>query len=85
MKWQTDKPCVACGRVTENGNALHHILTRKAFSEFQNEPWNTLPLCFFCHEKIHRGMNKFVNENPRVKEWLVNNGWQYNDFNGWHR
>lgn len=77
MKWQTDKPCVCCGRYTENGNALHHLITRKSNPELQNEPFVLIPVCQEDHNRFHnKGISEMAKRFPSVKAWLEDNGWQ---------
>jgi len=71
-KYQTDEPCVACGAITENGNCLHHLTTRGAGGG--DEPENLMPLCFNCHEEIHRSIGKMVENHYFVGDWLISHG-----------
>jgi len=60
----------------------HHILTRKAYPEFKDEAWNKMPLCFKCHELVHKkGLDHLSNHN-QVKYWLESNHWYKCDFTG---
>lgn len=42
--------------------------------------WNLMPLCFVCHESIHRGMSAFLDKWPSAKKWLIDNGWFFCKF-----
>ena len=73
-KYKTDKPCLNCGKQTSGGNCFHHIKTRG--SGGTDDVWNLMPLCFFCHERVHKiGLLKF-SENFAVKLFLENLGWE---------
>ena len=81
-KYQTNLACINCGIYTENGNCFHHVKSRG--SGGCDSYWNLMPLCFRCHERIHRSMIKFVSENPNVEDWLLKNGWYLDSFrNKW--
>jgi hypothetical protein len=74
--WKTDKPCTVCYKQTENGNAIHHVYTRKAWPECENESWNHFPCCFSCHTMMHsKPMSFLVKRYPQIKEWLLENNW----------
>ena len=79
MKYVTTDSCVACGRMTDNGNALHHIKTRK--SGGTDDSWNMIPTCFSCHTKYHsQGLVYMAEKHPRVKKWLLDHEWGYDEF-----
>lgn len=83
MKWVTNLPCVVCGRVTENGNALHHIYTRKAYPEHSKESWNLIPVTQDCHNMFHsNGTEYMASKYPRVKDWLLDNNWYQCELTG---
>ena len=83
MKWKTDLPCTACGKYTEGGNALHHIMARKPYPEHLLKAWNLIPLCFNCHTVTHkRGEVYMSNKYPNVKAWLESNGWYICELRG---
>lgn len=76
MKYQTNKPCTACGIETENGNCLHHVKTRK--SGGTDDDWNLMPLCLKHHNMIHNCGTVYMSDKfTRVKWWLHKNGWNY--------
>lgn len=77
INWSTQEPCACCGIVTENGNAKHHVLSRKAYREFQDEAWNCSPLCLMHHNMIHsKGISEMAKRFPGFKSWLELNGWE---------
>jgi 5-methylcytosine-specific restriction endonuclease McrA len=74
-KYKTDERCIACGRVQENGNVLHHVQSRGAGG--CDEYWNLMPLTNDCHNEVHmKGLNEFSEKYIYVKTWLYNNGWR---------
>lgn len=86
MKWITSLPCVVCGRVTENGNALHHVLTRKAYPEHTHKTWNHAPVNQQCHNEWHaKGTEYMANKYPSVKAWLEANNWYICELTGKYR
>jgi hypothetical protein len=83
MKWQTNLPCVACGRYTENGNALHHVLTRKAHPELKDKHYNLMPLCVHHHNMIHSKGARFMCEHfTNICAWLTSNNWYFCETTG---
>ena len=75
VTWKSDFPCISCGMNIQN--CFHHVYTRKAYPEFQNENWNLMSLCSMCHNSIHRyGTSEFAKRNENVYRWLVDNGWE---------
>jgi 5-methylcytosine-specific restriction endonuclease McrA len=73
--YSTEEPCLACGIITEGGNALHHVTTRG--SGGGDDPWNLMPLCFQHHTQVHLwGMVKFSEKFKPVKLWLKENKWE---------
>ena len=76
MNWASNTQCTACGLDGEGKVCLHHLYSRKAFPEHQNESWNLLPLCFKCHELIHRkGITHMAMKYKNVHEFLIVNNW----------
>lgn len=56
----------------------HHIYTRKAHPELENEPWNLMPLCQAHHNEIHSmGSNRFAQKYARATKWFKENGWHF--------
>lgn len=77
--YSTDRPCLACGKVTENGNTFHHILTRG--SGGPDYDWNLMPLCGNHHTEIHlKGMTYFADKFPTIRTWLLFYKWEFNSF-----
>lgn len=77
--FKTDEPCIGCRKETEGGNCLHHVYTKKAYPQFKYELWNLMPLCFRCHELVHRSLNIFVKKRRGVEKWLTENGWYFSE------
>lgn len=67
-----------CGIYVERGCCYHHLLTRKSYPEYENEPWNKVSLCLADHNRIHSASLSGLTEgNFRLKKWLLDNGWEY--------
>lgn len=78
--YSTDKPCTACNKLTENGNCLHHIKTRK--SGGKDVYYNLMPLCLKHHNEVHaKGLTWFSQKYNNVEFWLIKHGWEYSEFN----
>lgn len=78
--FQTDLACQACGEFNLQ-RTLHHVKSRAAGGGDESE--NLMPLCFTCHERIHRvGAKKFSEMHKSAEKWLVNNGWGLDLFAG---
>ena len=76
--WKSDKPCVVCGESRDGYVTFHHILTRGAHPELQNEPYNLMPLCQAEHNEIHRlGANRFAQKYEKAAQWFKENGWDF--------
>ena len=78
MSYQTDLPCVICGKQTEGGNCFHHLMSRKSHPEFKDDPRNMIPVCFLCHTEIFHKLTlvEVADKYQSVKEFLLNNNWQ---------
>ena len=64
--------CTICHDKAE----LHHVYTRKASPELENEPYNLLPLCRMHHCAVHAiGMKEFANQYGSIRKWLQLNEW----------
>lgn len=75
MRAYHDEQCILCA----NPATPAHIKGRGAFGDDVES--NMAPLCGQHHTTQGlRGMNTFANENPKFKEWLINNGWQFDEF-----
>jgi hypothetical protein len=82
MTWQSSDPCVPCGTISVD-RCYHHIYTRKAHPEFQNEDWNLFPCCAKCHQLAHsKGMIYLLNKYPSVDAWLFSHGWTICELTG---
>lgn len=77
--YSTEKPCLVCGIVTENGNDLHHIISRGARGP--DEDWNLMPLCNPHHQEIHSGRTTFAGKYSQARDFLLNHGWEYFELN----
>lgn len=76
--YKSEKNCVSCGLGGDGLVCFHHVYSKKSHPEFKEMTWNLMSLCFKCHELIHRfGTTKMANLNPGVKQFLVDNGWQF--------
>lgn len=57
---------------------LHHVYSRKSHPEYAEKIWNLMPLCFKCHELIHRfGTTSMAERFPEIKRFLTANGWEF--------
>lgn len=76
QNYSTELACLACGRLTENGNTFHHIKTQKAHPEFASEEWNLMPLCKGHHAEVHNvGLKEFASKYKKVHLWLIDHNW----------
>ncbi len=82
MNWKSDQPCVVCGINDEDRVCFHHLFSRKAYPEFQNEKWNLLPVCAVHHDRCHKDFNKLVKENFKLELWLIKNDWYFDEIKG---
>lgn len=68
-----------CLVTNRRGAEAHHVITRGAGGP--DEEWNLMPLSRQAHAEVHQiGLNKFARKYKRVREWLLANGWQYDDY-----
>jgi len=65
-------PCLVCG---QGKTLVHHI--RTVGSGAGDVSWNLMPLCFRHHEEIHHGTFEMAEKYPKVKAYLIANGWVY--------
>jgi hypothetical protein len=64
---------VVCGGSAE----LHHLLTRKAYPELQNESWNLIPVCRVTHQDFHAYGNSYMAiKHSQIELWFSSNGWE---------
>lgn len=79
--YSTEELCITCEAWTENGNTFHHVKSRG--SGGPELPWNEMPLCSRCHNEAHScgGTKSFAEKYPQVRAWLINNGWEFLEFN----
>lgn len=68
--------CISCKQqATEN----HHVKTRG--SGGTDAEFNLMTLCRSCHTEVHKiGMTKFAIKHDEAHNWLIRNGWQFNEF-----
>ena len=76
--------CVACGVSGDVATLdVDHFKTRGSRPDLVNDPRNCLTLCRWCHHnKGTRGADSFVKDCDNVINWLVRNGWEYDEFSG---
>jgi hypothetical protein len=75
-KWVTQEKCTATGVTTENGNCLHHLMSRGSHPELQDEEWNLMPLSFLAHTEVHMiGLERFARKYPGVARFLKKHNW----------
>lgn len=81
--YKTDAPCIVCFKEEENSVCFHHVKTRK--SGGTDDAWNLMPLCFYCHEEVHKkGLSLFSALYSQVAKWLTGNGWSWDPhYNKW--
>ena len=82
MKQFHNVPCLICGR--EEGTAGHHV--RNQGTVKIDELWNVMPLCVEHHTggryAVHNiGLTKFSKLFPAVQAWLIENEWEFLEFN----
>lgn len=81
--YKSDLPCLVCLEEGENKVCFHHVKTRK--SGGSDRAHNLMPLCFLCHEEIHKkGLSLFSALYSQVAKWLGDQGWEYEPhYNKW--
>lgn len=78
--YNTHLPCQVCGRLTENGNTFHHIISQKNLGP--DEDWNLLPLCLEHLNEVHAiGRSSFAGKYYAIESWMKKRGWEL-DHNG---
>lgn len=56
----------------------HHVLSRGAGGP--DDDWNLMPLSRQHHTEVHQiGLTTFANKYPKVKNWLLAHGWEFNE------
>lgn len=68
--------CIVCLKPAEH----HHVKSRG--SGGGDESSNLMPLCRTHHTEIHWSRNKFVEKYRKVCEWLLDRGWELDEFSG---
>lgn len=67
--------CIVC---KNSESDKHHFKTRG--SGGTDDEWNLMYLCRIHHVQIHQiGNNKFVEKYLAVRQWLLENGWNFNE------
>lgn len=74
--------CVICGRQNPD---KHHWKSRK--SGGTDDEYNIMLLCRTHHKEFHRiGGASFAKKYAKATNWLLSNGWEYNELlNKWRR
>lgn len=76
MSYESQKPCVCCGRSGEGLVCFHHLYTRKTYPEFSQKEWNQIPVCQEHHNQFHsKGNDYMASTYPSVSRWLEENNW----------
>lgn len=79
FNYQSQEPCIACGTFSVD-RCYHHIIARKRTKPI-DEHWNLLSLCQKDHADVHQiGLSAFVKKYPKAEEWLIKNGWEFDEF-----
>lgn len=67
--------CVVCNKY---GAVAHHVKTKG--SGGPDKHWNLMPLDKRCHSEVHNiGLLKFADKYIQVKNWLLSNGWYFDE------
>lgn len=75
--YKANVSCVACGEKKDGFVCYHHVKTRG--SGGTDEAHNLMPLCAWCHTKIHQiGTTSMSKKYSNVHNWLIENGWEIN-------
>ena len=62
---------------------MHHVYSRKAHPRLADQETNMIPLCDDLHKEWHSQGTIFMqNKFPKIKKWLLDNGWQF-DAGAW--
>jgi 5-methylcytosine-specific restriction endonuclease McrA len=72
--------CVCCGH---NGSyyPLDREHTKTRGSGGTDDEWNVSIMCRKCHtEKGSKGLSHMANKYPNYKKWLLEMGWNYDEF-----
>jgi len=71
------KPCVVCFHTIDT--TAHHIKSVGAGGP--DKEFNLIPLCFAHHRLAHdKGLNFLAQSFSKVRQYLRNNGWQFDNF-----
>lgn len=81
MSYESIEPCIVCGMNYSKMVCYHHIYTRKARPEFENEDWNKIPVCQKHHNEFHsKGTHYMSQKYDSVAKWLKMYDWNYDSF-----
>lgn len=83
--FESNLPCVCCGKNGKGQVTFHHLKTRKSYSDFVYKEWNLLPLCQYHHNEAHqKGLNYMASNYTGVKRFLILNEWEFDNYsNKW--
>ena len=70
------QPCVISGAPGPNDPS--HVKSRGSHGD--DVEWNICPLAHKYHQELHKiGAVTFANKYPRYRQWLLDNGWQFDE------
>jgi 5-methylcytosine-specific restriction endonuclease McrA len=79
--FKSNKPCIVCGISVDGAVTFHHIFTRKSRPDLTYAEQNLISVCAKHHNMFHaKGTNYMANTFNSVKEFLIENGWEFNDY-----
>ena len=65
------------------GATLHHLYTQGSRPDLRNEEWNLIPVIQLYHDLFHkRGTAYMAKSFPSVRYWLLDKGWEFDEFSG---
>ena len=83
MNFESNKPCVCCGKFGDGMVCFHHLMTRKAYPEHTLKPWNQISVCQEHHNLFHaRPLSEVAEKFTTVSKWLIDNNWVKNEISG---
>lgn len=75
MKLMRSMPCALKCRTGLYQVSGHHIKSRGSFGPDIIE--NLIPLCFYCHTKIHQyDLEKMISYHPEFRDVIESKGWE---------
>jgi len=67
--------CVVYGT---NGATKHHVYSQGAHPRLVDQETNMIPISDELHKEWHaQGTIYMQNKFPQIKQWLLDNGWQF--------